>query len=293
MQLRAQSTGQRSLWRWVDRRCAFPCSLVDRIVPATSAATVASCLADLGVFDPTALATEAFGEWVLQNHFADDSDARALASWGVKVTDQVDTFEQAKLAMLNGSHTALALIGVVAGIPTVAQAMAVPPIREYIHALMMQEIAPQLARQDCAAYQEQLFDRFDNPHLQHATAQIAKDTTQKIGPRWLPTVRARLSQRKTVQLMSFAAAAFVRWCQGVNENGKRYALDDPLAERLSKVVKANPDTVARTRALMRMPEIWGDLGDDPVWIEAVVAQVQAISRLGIVKALHFQQGHSS
>ena len=285
LQQQAETSGRRGLWRWMDRHCAFPNSLVDRIVPATAPDTVARCAQDLGVYDPTALATEAFGEWVLEDQFADPSDAQVLAAWSVRITADVSVYEQAKLGMLNGSHTALALIGVVAGWPTVGEAMAQPAVRQFVHRLMTEEVAPQLARSDWAFYRDELIQRFDNPHLRHATAQIAKDTTQKIGPRWWPSLRARRSAGLPVPLLAFAAAVFVRWCQGVNEAGQAYRLDDPLGHQLSDLAARHNDAQALTAALLGLESVWGPLAHDPAFHHEVGTQFQAIREIGVLPAL--------
>lgn len=288
LQQRAEASRRLSLWRWIDRHCAFPCSLVDRIVPATSATTVAQCAQDLGVHDPTALATEAFGEWVLEDHFADASDAQALAAWSVRITHDVSVYEHAKLGMLNGSHTALALMGVVAGLPTVAQAMAQPAVRTFVHRLMSEEVAPQLARSDWAAYRDELVQRFDNPHLHHATAQIAKDSSLKIGLRWLPSLCARRAQGRPTPCLSFAAAVFVRWCQGVNEQGQPYALDDPMAAPLRALAARHTRARDLSAAVLGLDAVWGPLAQDHAFHAEVGTQLDAIQSLGLLPALQRQ-----
>lgn len=290
LQTRALARGQKSLWTWIERHCAFPCSLVDRIVPATSLDGIALCQRELGVRDETVLETEAFGQWVIENHFADPTDARSLAAWGVDVTDRVWVYEQAKLGMLNGSHTALAMVGLVAGIETIGQAMAVKPIRAFIDRFMMREVAPHMARQDCAGYRDQLMARFDNPHLRHRLAQIAKDTSQKISPRWLPTLRAARAAGSDLSCMAFAAAAFVHWCSAIDERGQSYAIDDPMQHQLGALVRDHTDLADRARALLGVPEIWAELSQDSVWISKVIHQARTIASIGIVSALSALQG---
>jgi hypothetical protein len=122
---------------WISAHCAFPCSMVDRIVPAMSAPIREQAQAALGVSDEAALGTEAFWEWVIENRFADPSDAAVLQSAGVQVTDQVPVYEDAKLRMLNGSHSAMALIGAVTGRPCISDCIEQPHIREFIARLIV------------------------------------------------------------------------------------------------------------------------------------------------------------
>ena len=70
---------------WIAAHCAFPNSMVDRIVPAASSVTSAEAAQALGVPDQAALRTEAFWEWVIERNFVDDTDAATLSAVGVQV----------------------------------------------------------------------------------------------------------------------------------------------------------------------------------------------------------------
>ena len=75
-------------------------------------------------------------------------------------------FETLKLRMVNGAHSALAYLSVMAGWATVDQAVAQPALRRYLADLMRTEIAPTLpalSGLDLAAYQERLLQRYANP----------------------------------------------------------------------------------------------------------------------------------
>lgn len=91
--------------------------MVDRIVPAATPQRLAATRAALGVADEATLATETFQEWVIERRFANPGDADALSAAGVTVVDDVAPFEDVKLRLLNGSHTAMACMGAVAGWP--------------------------------------------------------------------------------------------------------------------------------------------------------------------------------
>ena len=104
-------------------------------------------------------------------------------------------FETLKLRNVNGAHSALAYLSVMAGWDTVDQALAQPALRRYLERLMREEIAPTLPPLpglDLAQYQERLLQRFANPALRHQTRQIAMDGSQKLPQRLLDTARARL-----------------------------------------------------------------------------------------------------
>ena len=90
--IHATATAQdAALMQWMDTHCAFPCSMVDRIVPAATDEVAAAAKDTLGLIDDCALSTETFWEWVIEDKFVDPTDGALLAQCGVRVTPDVDS----------------------------------------------------------------------------------------------------------------------------------------------------------------------------------------------------------
>jgi fructuronate reductase len=276
-----------ALAHWVAGKCAFPNSMVDRIVPAATPQRLAAAREALGVADDAALGTEAFSEWVVERRFADASDGAVLAAAGVTVVDDVAPFEDAKLRLLNGSHTAMACMGAVAGWPVIADCINQPAVRRFIHSLMTQEVGPQLARPGWPAYRDALLARFANPALQHSVHQIASDSSQKIPQRWPPSVLGALEAGLPLDRLAFAAAAWMRYVRGCDESGRAYAMNDPMAGALQALALAHAgDAAASVQALGTLPAIWGNvLPENERWLALVTRSLDAIHRLGVQAAL--------
>ncbi len=276
-----------NFFAWLDASCAFPNSMVDRIVPAATMAHRHATYAALGVDDAGALGTEAFWEWVIENRFADAADAATLQSVGVQVVDHVRPYETAKLRMLNGSHSAMACIGAVAGLPFIADCISTPCVRRFIYALMTEEIGPHLARADWPAYRDALIVRFDNAALRHSVHQIASDGSQKIPLRWVPCIEERIAKGAPFSRLAFAAAAWMRYARGVDDFGKPYALSDPMAERVQDLARLHAgDADATVSALGHIAPIWGaQLPNHRPWLDVVSNALQRINRHGILSAL--------
>lgn len=275
-----------ALAAWLQSACAFPNSMVDRIVPAATPERRDAAQQALGVQDAGALGTEAFWEWVIEDKLADPADAALLRSAGVTVVADVRPFEEAKLRMLNGSHTAIACIGAVARLGTVAQTVGQAVVRSLVHGHMTEEVMPHLQRSNCAAYRDALLARFVNPELKHSVHQIAADNSKKIPLRWPPTLLAQQSAGRPSPRLAFAAAAWMRYCRGVDEQGDAYALNDPMGETLQALATQHAgDAAVTVQALGTLPAIWGaELPLNQAWLKEVTGQLTAIEQLGMLKA---------
>jgi fructuronate reductase len=208
--------------------------MVDRIVPATTDADRAEIEALLGMRDEAAVVTEPFSQWVIEDRFK--GPRPAWESHGAQITSDVHAYENAKLRMLNGAHSALAYLGLQRGYEFVHQAIADADLAPLIDRLMREEAASSLtpaAGQDLTAYADALIARFANPALNHRLAQIAMDGSQKIPQRWLETLAFHQRQDRQCEAILSGIAAWIRHIRG--DNG---AVDDPMAVTLKATCDA-------------------------------------------------------
>ena len=276
------------LHAWIEKHCFFPNTMVDRIVPQSSAACLSAARDALGVEDKIALSTESFWEWVIEDKLADSSDVQVLQSVGVQVVSDVQPFEEAKLRMLNASHSALAAMGAVLGLSTIADCMATSPLRNFAHRFMTEDIAPFVRRPQLDAYRDALLERFANPALQHRALQICSDNSLKLPLRWLPTYTANRIANQMPAHLAFATACWIRFLQGIDESGNAYKWSDPLANHLQALVHQNwGDDQLCVLSLLQITSIWGEApSKDLAWVELVSRHLHAIRTQGLLQALH-------
>jgi fructuronate reductase len=86
-----------------------------------------------------------------------------------------------------------------------------------------------------AQYCNRLLERFGNRALEHRLAQIAIDGSQKIPQRIVAPLLERLAAGAEATALGLALAAWMRWQQGVNDLGRAFTVEDPLAELTSPV----------------------------------------------------------
>ncbi len=203
-----------SLASWVAENVAFGTTMVDRITPATTDENRASVVAATGLADAAPVPTEPFSEWVIQGRFPAGRPAWEAA--GARIVDDVAPFERRKLALLNGSHSLLAYGATILGHETVADAIADPRCLAWVEQWWDEACAHiPLPASDLAEYREALLDRYRNPNIRHALAQIASDGSLKLSVRILPTLRAELAEGRIPVGAARAVAAWVLHLRGL------------------------------------------------------------------------------
>jgi fructuronate reductase len=225
---------------WIEDEVFFPGTMVDSITPATTPELARSVEQVLGVQDRWPVQREAFVQWVLERGFRGSTPD--WESVGVTLTNNVGGYEQAKLRLVNAAHSTLAYAGLLAGYSTVAAAMGDAGLRATVATLMRDDILPTLkppAGLDLNAYVRAILERFRNPNMHHALAQIAMDGSQKLPIRILMTVRDALAAGRPIDRLCLPLAAWMRFVRRAALRGE--ALNDPLAARLLDIGRACTD----------------------------------------------------
>jgi fructuronate reductase len=262
--------------------------MVDRIVPAATPASLDHAARILRLRDEAAVSAEGFVQWVIEDDFVAGRPCWEAA--GAELVRDVRPYQELKLRLLNGAHSAIAYLGAVLGKPFVADVMADPALARFVERLMLEEIAPLTPAPPgfaVEAYVQALLRRFENRTLQHRTLQIAMDGSQKIPVRWLPVLREARQRDLPARHLVTALAAWLRFLTGLDEAGRELPLDDPLAARLrAAVVPVAHDPAALVRAALAVEEVFGpDLRQDAALANQLAAALTRIAQAGMHAAL--------
>ncbi|HEY9010640.1 MAG TPA: mannitol dehydrogenase family protein [Devosia sp.] len=263
---------------WIEKEVAFPSTMVDRIVPATTDADRDTVREATGLEDAWPIMTEPFTQWVIEDHFPHGRPAWETV--GAQLVEEVEAFELMKLRMLNGSHSTMAYLGYLGGYQYVNEAIGDDAIRKLVHGLMTEEVMPTLPmdRADLEAYRDALLDRFSNPALKHRTWQIAMDGSQKLPQRLLGTIRDRLGAGQPFSRLALGVAAWMRYVTGIDEQGGAIDVKDPHAARLRAIADgAGGDAARLVDGLLGVSEIFGsDLPANGKFREVVIAHLRSL-----------------
>ncbi len=277
-----------ALARWLESNASFPSTMVDRIVPATTDADIADNDAALGVHDAAPVVHEPFKQWAIEDTFV-----AGRPGWdrvGAELVRDVAPFEAMKLRLLNGSHSAFAYLGFLAGHEYIYQVAAQPAFAEFMRRLMADEVAPSLSVPhgvDIAAYEASLLARFGNPALPHRTQQIAMDGSQKLPQRLLGTVRDNLAAQRPISLLALAVAGWMRYASGRDEAGGDINVADPLAADFARIASAHRgDPGALAQGFLGLRAVFGDdLPADPRFADPVAAWLGTLFTQGSARTV--------
>ncbi|MGV3579959.1 mannitol dehydrogenase family protein [Brevundimonas sp.] len=271
-----------ALAEWIATEGAFPQTMVDRIVPATTPDDIAAQGATLGVRDEGMVKTEPFTQWVVEDRFA--GPRPDFAALRVQLTAEVAPWEDAKLRLLNGAHSSIAYLGGLAGHAFVHQVVAIPAFRAFVERLWdeAQTTLNPPPGLDIPAYRADLMARFSNPSLQHRTRQIAMDGSQKLPQRLLASIAARLDAEQSIDALALGVAGWIKWQGGVTETGETFTIDDPMAARLAETLSGATTAEDKVRAVSSLSEIVSPrLADDIRFTAAVTRGLKGITTDGV------------
>jgi mannitol 2-dehydrogenase len=240
---------------WIADHAAFPCTMVDRITPATRPDHIAHLEQAHGLRDRWPVFSESFTQWVIEDRFADGRPA--WEEVGAQFVPDVAPYEMMKLRLLNASHLAIAAIGRLLGCTYVHEAMRIPALRAYMAALMDRELSPTLAPVpgiDLADYKRTLVARFANPAIEDTVERINRDAPLNL---LLVPIEASLATGGAVDLLALGLAAWMRRALGVDEAGAAIDLGHPMAALLRERAaegRADPGP------LLSIEKLFGTLG---------------------------------
>ncbi len=257
VQFARQTNGE--VARRIEHEVAMPDSMVDRIVPAATPESLALAERHLGLRDEAAIVCEPFTQWVIENRFSGPRPAWEDA--GAVLTSDVRPYQEMKLRLLNGTHSAIAYAGQLRGLASVAQAMADPLVGGFARRLMLQDFRACVQAPpgfDVGAYCAALLRRFENTALAHRTEQIAMDGTQKVPVRWLPAIRESLALGVERPLLERALALWLHYLQtGRSDDGAALVINDAGAAALKGRLDAGIWSLASVQATLAHGGVFG------------------------------------
>lgn len=262
--------------------------MVDRIVPRTAEHHRELVRSKTGLVDGCPVPAEPFSMWVVEDGFATARPAWQRA--GVVISDDVHGYEVLKIRLLNGTHSLLAYLGMLAGALTIDEAIADEQIREAAEAFLEEMITTLTvpAEVDLADYRASLLRRFANSAIGHRTSQVGSDGSLKVPARIADPVTIRAAAGKRSPLAALLVAAFVRVLTDPSATGskEREGLRDPALTTGATIGTQHAREGDRVRAVLVDSGIFPSrLAEQQAFVEDCVELGETCRRGGVRAAM--------
>jgi mannitol-1-phosphate/altronate dehydrogenase len=265
-----EACGDQSLAQWVEVNVAFPCSMVDRITPRSPDELSVELSSLIGKKVTSPVMAEDFIQWVLQDSAA--AEMPDLARSGVTVTNDVDPYEETKIRVLNGGHTALAYLAALEGIETFDAAMGVPHLNAHFQNFETKEVLPAITIDLPFSKQDYLADiarRFANVAIGDTIARICADGMAKFPIFIRPTLAGCLKQGITPIFAIRSIASWYVFSRHVDAGKIPFKYVEPSWDILKPLLG--------TEAFLTNRQLWGDLPETyPEFVETLRREINEL-----------------
>ena len=262
-----QAAGDLELLDWVQAHTRTPNAMVDRITPRPTPDVAERVRAATGFADAAPVMAESFIQWVIEDDFCNGRPAWETV--GVQMVESVAPFEEAKIRLLNATHSCIGWAGSLIGLRYVHEGTQHPAIRRFAFDYVSDDVIPVLSPSpiDLAAYRDAVLERFANPLIRDTNQRVGMDGFSKIPGFIAPTVRERLARGESIASVAMLPALFLayleRWHRG--DLGWDYE-DQSMDAAAAHAICAADDPVA---AFGADPLLWGPLAGNAALIGAL------------------------
>lgn len=213
-----QLKGEDELYQWVKDHTRSPNTMVDRITPRPTPDVAERVKQHTGWDDKAPVMGEAFIQWVIEDDFINGRPA--LENVDVEMVESVLPWEEAKIRILNASHSCIAWAGTLIGLNFIDDSTRELPIKQMAWNYVTQDVIPSLSPSplDLEQYRDVVLDRFSNPYIKDTNQRVAADGLSKIPGFITPTLQECYQRNQVPAATAVLPALFFvylqRWAKG-------------------------------------------------------------------------------
>jgi D-arabinitol 4-dehydrogenase len=269
-----QQCGDTELAAWVSSNTSFPNAMVDRITPRSTADMVQRVQLATGWDDKVPVMAESFIQWVIEDDFCN-----GRPNWeavGVEMVDSVLPYEEAKIRVLNASHSCIAWAATLLDLQYIHEGIAVPEIRSMAYDYVTQAVMPCLDRPtapcpiNISAYRDVVLARFANSSLLDTTQRVAMDGYAKVSGFLWPTFQDLLSLNAPIDKVAKLAALFYEFLQRWHQGALPYVYQDQVMDTVQ--ARAMLEAADSLQAFANDTTLWGPLAGNTTLLAALRRQ---------------------
>jgi len=269
-----------ALRQWVQEHTTNPNAMVDRITPRPTPDVALRVKAATGQDDPTALMAESFIQWVIEDRFI--AGRPAWEQVGVEMVDSVDAYEEAKIRLLNATHSCIAWAGTLVGYTYIHEGTQDAVIRGFADDYVTNDVIPVLdtPEKPCPLnlprYRDVVLDRFSNPAICDTNQRVAMDGFSKLPGFIAPTIRERLARGGSIESVAMLPALFLAYLQRWHAGHIPYTYQDQAMK--PEVAHAMCEAADPAAAFCADVTLWGEMAGDARLVNAVQRAYDRVGR---------------
>jgi D-arabinitol 4-dehydrogenase len=263
--------GDTQLLQWLEKNTVSPNAMVDRITPRPTPQVSERVLKATGRKDAAALMGESFIQWVIEDQFI--AGRPDWARVGVELVQSVEAYEEAKIRLLNATHSCIAWAGTLVGYTYIHEGTLDKAIAQMAYDYVTDDTIPVLDTPEnpcpinLAKYRDTVIDRFSNAAIQDTNQRVAMDGFSKIPGFIAPTIRERLARNESINSVAMLPALFLAYLQRWHAGTIAYEYQDQAMDPIAAhAICESPDPVA---AFAANATLWGPLVNDPRLLSAL------------------------
>ncbi|MDR5736521.1 D-arabinitol 4-dehydrogenase [Caballeronia sp. LZ016] len=225
-----QLRGETALRDWMIANTSCPNSMVDRITPRPTPDVAERVKAATGFDDRAPVMGEKFIQWVIEDEFC--AGRPAWEKVGAEMVESVLPYEEAKIRILNASHSCIAWAGTLVGLQYIHEGTQDMEIRALAEAYVTEDVIPCLTPSpiDLAKYRDVVLDRFGNPYIKDTNQRVAADGFSKLPGFIAPTLSECFARNVDPDATAVLPALFFRFLERWHENRLPYAYQDGVMD---------------------------------------------------------------
>lgn len=246
---------------WLNNHITTPNTMVDRITPRPSPEIAPRVKQALKMDDRVPVMGESFIQWVVEDNFA--AGRPALENVGVEMVESVVPYEEAKIRILNASHSCIAWAGTLIGQSYIHESTGTDAIRQMAYDYVTEDVIPSLTPSplDLAQYRDVVLERFGNPYIRDTNQRVAADGFSKIPGFITPTLRECYQRGQQPKATAVLPALFFIFMRRWHDGELPYEYQDGILDQAAVHAMFNSaDPVARYAQDSKM---FGPLANKP------------------------------
>ncbi len=280
-----RAAGRTALAAWIEDHVTFPVSMVDRITLSTTDAMRAYIRETYGIDDAYPVFSERFTQWVIEDKFCNGRPAWERVD--VLFTSKVAPWEKTKIYILNASHSAMGYLGYLCGFRYIHEIAQAPLFALYLARMLDIEVTPLLPvvpGLDIGSYKASVLARFANPTIGDTALRICQDGSAKLPKFVLPSITKQLRRGGPIRKLSLCIAAWLRFLNGVDEQGNDIPIFDPLSAKLQALAREHR---ANPRPFLELIDVFGPLGQSDRFVQELQLMLTMLYESGAAETLKF------